>query len=189
MKIIEKDEQHMVIGGPIGVWYGLIFGLVFGIALTFGAQFIPIILMRVLFSAVGVMVILLTLRALIGMRIVIDKPTQTVMIMDRSLFLTSRQRTIPFSEVQNVVLDYEAESSGGGEIRTTTWHDAWKVSLDIGDKKLKIDYTTNEAKMFHLASDISSFIGTELEDNSAKPESPFGDLFGMGKGLFRKDDR
>lgn len=62
----------MVIGGPIGGGGRLTFALVFFTFWTIAAQIAPILL-RALFSAVGVVVILAILRALMGAKIVIDK--------------------------------------------------------------------------------------------------------------------
>jgi len=182
---ILASSQCMVIRPIFSERFGLIFGLAFVIVWSIIAQFIPIILIRVLFSVFGILMGLLILRGFLGSKIFIDKPTQTVTINKRSFFLASRQRVIPFSDVENVVIDYEQKTSMSGPHGGTTSYDAWKVSLDIGEK-VEIKNTTKKANMLYLASEISRFIGRELVDNSAKPESSFTGLFRKVKGFFRK---
>ncbi len=190
MEIKEQDEQHIAIGPTISERFWGTFRFVFFIVWCIIVQIIPIIPIRILFSVAGVVGILATLRTLIGTRIVIDKLTQTVTISKRSFFLASRQRVILFSDIRSVVIDYEQQTSGGGAGSphgVSTSYDAWKVSLDIGEK-VEIDDTTNKANMLHLASEISRFIGRELVDNSAKPENSFTGLFRKVKGFFRKEE-
>ncbi len=88
MEIKEKDEQHMVIE-VTRIGCSLIFGLVFVSVWTLLAQLFDIILFRVLFSLVGVYGILTILRMLMGTRVVLDKPTQTVTVRKPSRFHTS----------------------------------------------------------------------------------------------------
>ena len=166
----------------------LVFGLVFVIAWTLFVQFIPIILIRVLFSLGGVFGILSFVRILRATRIVLDKPSQTVIVRKPSLFLVRRQRVIPFSYVGSIGIDYAPEVSGGGGPYGggTTSEDVWKVSLDIGGSKTEVAHTTNKGDMLHLASEISKFIGRELVDNSAKPEISLTGFFRKVKGFFRK---
>ncbi len=170
MKIKEQDELHMVIGPTIGERLGSAFGLVVFIVLIIFVQFSPIILVRALFSVVGLVGVLVVLRTLVGARIIIDKPTRTVTISKRSFFLTGRQRIIPFSDVRSVTVDYEPQTSmiTGEYGSTTISHDAWSVSLDIGEK-FKIDHNAKESDMMNLARGISRFTGKGLVDNSAKP--------------------
>ena len=121
-----------------------------------------------------------------GNKVIIDKLTQNITVDSGFLFFR-RQRVIPFSDVRNIVIDYEQKVS---EKRA---HDAWKVSINNVGKKLKIDHTRNKASMFHLASEISSFIGTELVDNSAivrlfdKAERLFVKVFRKGEQARRKE--
>lgn len=166
----------MVIGPTLGERFWGIIALVFAIVLSIVAQLIPIIWGRVLLTVFGLVLALHILGRLMDTMIVIDKSTQTVTIRERSFFLASRQHIIPFSDVRGVVIDYEQKESDGGSGGPTS-HDAWKVSLDIGGKRSEIDHTTKKADMFYLASEISRFIGTELVDNSAKPESLFRRFF------------
>lgn len=176
MKIKQQDEQHLVIGPTLGDQLGVTFGFVFLIGWTIGVQFIPLIWMRVLFSAVGLVLIYIVLRSPIVTRIAIDKLTQTVTISDRSFFLVSRQLVIPFSAVSSVSITYKQKTGGGGGDPYgggTTKYDTWEIF--VGSHK--IDQSTNKAKMLHLTSEISKFIGRELVDNSAKPESGFRRFF------------
>lgn len=161
MEIIERDEQHIVIE-VTRRGCSLIFGLVLFIVWTIIAQFIPITLVRVLFSVVGVVGILFILRMFMAIRIVLDKPTQTVTIRKPSLFLVSRQRVIPFSYVRSVVIDYAPEVIVSNLYRITMSQNSWKVSLNIGGNKFEIAHTTNKADMLYLASEISRFMGKEL---------------------------
>lgn len=183
VEIKEKGEQHMVIKVDLG-GCSLIFGLIFVIVWTLIVQIIPVILIRVLFSLAGVYGILAILRRLMAIRVVLDKPTQTVTIRKPSLFLVSRRRIIPFSYVRSVVIDYKPQVSGSGE--SSTLERAWKVSLNIGSEKFEIAHTTEKADMYYLASEISTFIGRELVDNSAGPEISFQRFFHKVKGFFRK---
>lgn len=184
VSIKEKDEQHMVIEVSRG-GRSLIFGLVFCFVWILLVQLIPGILFRVLFSLVGVYGILAILRMPMAIRVALDKPTQTVTIRKPSLFLVRRQRVIPFSYVSSVVIDYDPQPSGGHPQTGTTWQDAWKVSLNIGEK-FEIAHTTDKEDMFYLASEIRRFIGRELVDNSAKPEVSLQRFFSKVKGFFRK---
>ncbi len=86
-------------------------------------------------------------------------------------------------------IDYEKITSGGGGPYGggTTSRDAWKVSLDIGEK-VKIKHTTKKENMLNLATEISKFIGSELLDNSTKPETSFGQFFSKVKGFFSKGE-
>jgi len=183
--IKEQDSKRILIGHTTGERIGAIFGLAFVIIviIIIAAQFLHVILA----SVVGILIGLLILRAVLSGKIVINKSTKTITINKRSFFLTSRQRVIPFSEVRNVVIDYLkiTSSSGGPYGGGTTSRDAWKVSLDIGGK-VEIKHTTKKANMLHLASELSKFIGVELVDNSAKPESSSTGLFRKVKGFFRK---
>lgn len=158
----------MVIAPTLGERLSWTFGFGFLIVWTIIAQAIPIILVRVLFTVVGVVGILHTLRSLIGTKVVIDRFAQTITTNKRSFLLVSRQRVIPFSDVRTVVIDYEQKTYPGGFHGGGTTRDAWKVYLDTA-KKTEIDHKANKANMLHLASEISKFIGTELVDNSAKP--------------------
>jgi len=82
------------------------------------------------------------------------------------------------------VIDYKPVVSGGGE--SSTLEHAWKVSLNIGSEKFEIANWTDKEDMFYLASEISTFIGRELVDNSAGPEISFQRFFHKVKGFFRK---
>ncbi len=116
-------------------------------------------------------------------KIEIDKMTMTINM--RTMSTLFRKRVIPFSDVRTVVIDYEAEAKTSGYAAGARV-DAWKVSIDIAGKKFKIDRTRNKENMFHLASEISSFIGTELVDNSAIPEISLVRIFEKVEGLFVK---
>jgi len=153
----------MVIGPTPGDRFWMTFIFVFLIGWTIGVQFIPIIWMRVLLSVGGLVIIYIVLRSPIVTRIAIDKLAQTVTISNRSFFLVSRQRVIPFSAVRSVRINYEqrAVRSGGGFSAYgggTKKFDTWEVF--IGPHK--IDLSKNREKMLHLASEISKFIGREL---------------------------
>lgn len=60
----------------------------------------------------------------------------------------------------------QVRGGGGPYDGGTTKFDTWEIYLvGVGE----IDHARNRAKMLHLASEISKFIGRELVDNSAKP--------------------
>ena len=120
---------------------------IFFALLILGAQSIPDILPRVLATVVLVYVILGFMCMFMPIRIVLDKPTQTVTVRKLSpFFLVSRKRVIPFSDVKSVVIVYAPEESGGGEHSTGSSRDAWKVSLNIdGKKKLNLVYWSSHS--------------------------------------------
>lgn len=177
MRIKEKDEKHIVIRVTRGGFMGVV-GLVFPIIMITFALFIPYMPYKVIFALFGLFAIWLLLREFIGDTIILDKPTQTVTMRKPSLYLFTRQHIILFSQVSSVALDYEEG-----------WHqeadyDLWRVSLNIGGGKSEITQASEEADMYTLAKEISTFIGKELVDNSAKPETPPGRLFRWVKGFF-----
>ena len=182
VKIKEQDEQHIAFGSTLGE--NLLLGILgFGLFSSFiiiGA-IIPNIPITIILSVVGIAGIYFMLHAIIGPRIVLDKPTKTVTISYRSFLFARRQHDIPFSDVRSVVIDYE-ENTGQD---VTQSNDTWEVSLDIG-KKLRIDSTGNKADMLYLANNIGRFIGIELEDKSAKPKDSSTGLFRKVKAFFRK---
>ena len=180
MEIKEKDKNRIVIEVVRG-GRSLILGLVFFTVWVIIAQLIPAILIRVLLSIFGVYQMLAILRMLRAIRIVLDKITQTVTISKPSLFLARRYRVIPFSYVSSVVIDCWLVTSGDSMAEAEL-----KVSLNIGGEKFEIAQTTNNVSMRHLASEISTFTGKELIDNSAKPEISFQRFFHKVKGFFRK---
>ena len=148
-------------------------------SLTFLDQWLNPILI-----VISVGLILYSLLKLISHKTVMDKSTQSIMVQ------TSRFKYIPwkynilFSEVRNVVIDYEQRSIGGGQERTT-YYDVWMVSLDIGGektRKVKICEASNqqtflpsftpspEDEMHDLALGISKFIRKEFNISSYKPD-------------------
>ncbi len=167
MKIKEQDSQHMVIETTLGDRLGWMFGFGIIIVWTIIVQIIPDIIARLLFSVFGIVMMVITVRPIIGRKIVIDKFAQTIITKERTFLLISRQRVIPFLDVRSVVIDYERKIYQGGMMGGGGSADAWRVYIDT-DKKTKIDHKRNKTNMLHLASEISKFIGTELVDNSAK---------------------
>ena len=180
MKIKEFDSQHMVIGHTLGEQLGLMFTFVILIGFIIAAQFIPIILIKVLFSIVAILFGLFVLGELIGRKIVIDKLAESIITERRYLSFIRRRRIITFSNVYNVVIDYEKirYSAGGGTTGSIgKSSDAWKVSLNTHAGKLEIDHKKNREDMLYLAEGISRFMGKELIDYSAKPKSLLRRLF------------
>ena len=189
MRIKEQTEQRMLITPRLGNWLTTALLLMLFLFLLELANFI-------LLASPPLGIVLLVLWAmfvlgqLLGNRIVLDKGTQSITIEKRHFLLIRTRRVIPFSDVGTVVIDYEAEITS---YRTGGSRDAWRVSIDIVGKKLSIDRTSNKANMFDLASEISSFIGTEQVDNSAKPEMLlvrlFDKVFRKGKLARREEAR
>ena len=183
MKIIEQDEQHLAIGPTITERLGWIYGFVFSIVWLISVQYISdTLLIRILFSVVGLVLLYYSLRGIIGKRVVIDKLTQTVKIKERSVFLVGRHRIIPFSGITNIEIAYDRVGSGAAGSR-----DTWRVFLNVGGYMVGIDHTLNRTDMQNIATEISRYIGKELVDNSEKPESLSTRFFRKTKSFFRKD--
>ena len=167
MKIIEQDQKHMVLGLSTGDKINMTIGIVIGISIIFLIQIyaqplLARIIGTIIFTSFLIVIFLFSLGE--NKRIVIDKPTKTVTISYRSFLLARRQHNIPYSDVRSVVIQYESiqetDMQSGG--------DSWSVDLDFGNK-FHIDHG-NKRDMFWLAYKISSFIGVELKDKSAKPD-------------------
>lgn len=115
-------------------------------------------------------------------KVVIDKPTQSIVIHERYLWLIHRQHAVPFSAVMSVDVDYKWGKRGesphldgaGTWVSDWYWEKTWQLSLDVGSNKVEIDLTreyisqkgrigrgTVETDMQVLARRIRTLIGTE----------------------------
>lgn len=116
-------------------------------------------------------------------KVVIDKPTQSIVIHERYLWLIHRQHAVAFSAVMSVDVDYKwgkrggsVHVDGGGTWvqEDWLWEKTWQLSLDVGSNKVEIDLTreyisqkgrigrgTVETDMQVLARRIRTLIGTE----------------------------
>lgn len=163
MYIKEKDEQRMVIGYTLGEQLFLICWNVGLIGSIIAAQFIPILVLRVIVS-----IILFGLLVFKGFvtNIVIDKLSETINIKRQHLWFIHRWRVAKYSDVINVSSDYKLKDSyeGGGE-------PAWQVYIQIIGDRLEIAHEHDEARMFDLAREISSFMGKELSDLSRRHDA------------------
>ena len=159
MKIIEKDEQRMVIGRVSGRFMGRKYSpkylLVFFIFLTIISLIVPITLFNVFGLLVGILGIIFTVFALKSAKIVIDKPSQTV---------TIERRLIPFSDVRSVVIKDKTKVIIASEGMVSGWY----VSLYTSNKQFRIDFSKDKGHLRSLANEISSFIGKELIDESTR---------------------
>ena len=177
MEIKEQTEHHLVLGLPTDEKLGATFviAVCMGCSFFIFQLFAPILVSSIISAVVGILTSYLFL--IVGIkRIVIDKPTQTITIKERSWLLICRKRDIPFSDVRNVTIGYSKDNDED---------DIWSIYLDIGEK-LTIDYPSNKEKMLALANTISHFIGVELEDKSAKPESSSAGFSRKVKGVFSR---
>ena len=95
----------------------------------------------------------------VSAHIIIDKPSQTVTVRQRFLFWNRRERFIPFSAVTGVTMDQKLHSSSPDH---PLGNETWKVSIDIGGKKLKIDEGSNSTNMLELAEKISLLMDKKL---------------------------
>jgi len=183
MRIKEQDEQQMVITPRFGNWLVKVSWSILFLFLLELASF-TFLSSPPLGIVLLVLWILFILGLLIGNRVILKKATQTITFEKRHFLMISTRRVIPFSEVRSVVIDYEAEASS--RRRLSGQVDAWKVSINIIGEKLKIDRTTNKENMVHLASEISSFIGTEQVDKSMKPDMLLVSFIKKAEELFVK---
>ncbi len=102
-----------------------------------------------------------------GNRVVIDRLTDSATVKKRYFLLIPRKRAISLSTVKNVVVDYR-RISGAGRIDV----EEWQISLSTDgekDQKFRIGQADKRAYALYIASEIGSFIGKGLVDNSAKP--------------------
>ncbi|MFC2067988.1 hypothetical protein ACFLTP_03135 [Chloroflexota bacterium] len=183
MIIKEQDEQYKVIEVTNPVGYTRIVGWVCIIAFIFVIIAFPWpLIARVLSSLVVIFLILNMVQLHRATSIALDRTTQTITIKQPSLFWVDRTNVIRFSDVGSIVIAYEPEDQG--EVS----YDAWDVWLSTGSNKFVVAHTSNKEDMLHLADEISRFIGTELEDKSARSESSSTGFFRKVKGFFRKDD-
>jgi hypothetical protein len=177
VKIKEQDSQYLVIASTFGE---RLFGVFFAvIGIIFLAVFFSSILPNasmglgeVLFAAVPLVFVYIGVRRLMGKRIVCDKSIGGVILEAPDFVLIRKKRIIPFTDVKRVDITYKRISSGQSGSR-----DGWQVSLDTGGEMVKIDHTTKEQNMLHLAYTISRFIGKELVEDSAKTGTWFTRLF------------
>lgn len=95
-----------------------------------------------------------------GGKTVIDKSSQTVTIIDRFLFWTVRQWSVPFSTVMVVMMDEKIRRCSPGEIKLNA--DTWEISIDIGGKKLKLIESRDKPNTLKLAVEISLLMEKKL---------------------------
>ena len=110
------------------------------------------------------------LGSLLDSGIVIDKTTASITIRARYLWWIDRRRTIPFSDVNSVVVDHDIHHPVGPFGQMSSAQHSWRLSLDIGEK-LVIDFDRTDSmekglEMTSLAESISQFLGKELVANS-----------------------
>ncbi len=119
MRIKQQDEQRLVMAPTLGE---RLFELVALAALIVLSIRYP----SPWLVALGVLVGFHSLGKLVGNRVVIDKPAETIRVEERPFLLIHRQRVVRFSDVSKVAVDYREETWGGrDELRM----DAWKVSV------------------------------------------------------------
>ena len=173
MKIIEQDEQHIVIGHTGAEYFYWVIVLVFFIIFvgSFLIIFFPpflVILAIIIFFVIG---------RLINKKIVLNKSTKDIVISSRPFLFFNRRHVIQFSDVDSVRIDYVAEV--GFWIKES---DNWNVSLNSSGKLIGIDKSGQEESIINLGREISNFIGKQLEFINQKPD------FFTSRDFIDKDD-
>jgi len=100
--------------------------------------------------------------------IIIDKSTQNIMLEAQPLVGFRKRHVFSFSLITSVVIDYRRKS-----FSITGKNDVWQISLNTNDTEvpnIKIDHSSEEQYTFDLARAISVLIGTEVKENSIKPD-------------------
>ncbi|MBA7688670.1 hypothetical protein ES703_97159 [subsurface metagenome] len=163
MKIKQQDEQRMVIAPP------LVRKLI-SIPIALIIQIVCILFVDwpwLIFSFSAGLFVLFELTNIFE-RVIIDKPTESIIVRKPLIWFIPRWRNISFSAVMSVDVDHKKVKkttvgyphAGFGNV-SESWHDAWRVSLNTGDKKIKIDQTGSETDMQYLAREMRRFIGME----------------------------
>ena len=155
MYIKEKDEQRMVIGYTLGEQLFLICWNVGLIGSIIAAQFIPILVLRVIVS-----IILFGLLVFKGFvtNIVIDKLTESITVTRQYFLFVRRQHVIPFSGVKYAwVVEHRKWFNYGGT-ESYTWEVCLYYYSGKTERSITID-TGSENLMRNLALDINNFIG------------------------------
>lgn len=164
MKIKEQNEQRMVIAPPlVRKLISIPIALIIQIVCIFFVDW-PWLIFS--FSA-GLFVLFELTNIFEG--VIIDKPTESIIVRKPLIWFIPRWRNISFSALMSVDVDHKKVKmqtivgSHAGMVFpvSESWHDAWRVSLNTGDKKIKIDQTGSEADMQYLAREMRRFIGME----------------------------
>jgi len=161
MRIIEQDEQHIVIG-PTGVEY-VYWIIVLAFLVVFIGSFLIIFFPP--FLIILAVIIFFILGRLINNRIVLNKPTKDIVFSSRPFLLFNRRNVIQFSDVDSVRIDYAAEA--GFWIKESN---TWKLALNSNGKLIGIDKSGQEESVINLGKKISNFIGKQLEFMNQKPD-------------------
>ena len=104
-------------------------------------------------------------RMVIG-NVIIDKPTNSVMISRKKYVFFGRPRVhvIPLQEVLNVSIElFESRPNPIGA-------DIWTVYIRCkNSKRIKVSAGSNKAQQFGLASALSTFLNKEIKETKAGP--------------------
>lgn len=147
MEIKKRNSERLVIAPTLSAQLPWMVFLAAAILITFRVSLV--------FIAISVVLGLYILGELITNKIVIDKPTESIVIEKRRFLLIHRQRVIPFSAVTAVRLRGGPVGEEGVERLGP-----WQLYLDIPGKRVKIAQGTGWEGMGQ-ASEISRLIGKE----------------------------
>lgn len=199
MEIKEQTQHRMVIApatterllGIVFVIFGF-FWVLLGFLGGVHTELTLMLISDILFGLIGILFFLFGLGKLIGSKkVVIDKLTGDITVNRRYLLLINRQRIIPLSTVssidfnkkviwffnipallENLYLILKIRFSRFGFVDSFSY-DAWLVSFNIGDEKVKIDHSVDRGNSHYLANEISNLTGKKLVVNLPKTQSSF----------------
>lgn len=161
MKIKEKGEHRLVLQvADRGA--GLVAGAVFVLAWIAISQFIPSIFWRLVMSGGGVILLLMVFQMIIGTEIEVNTTEETVVIKKWSLFLTPRQRLIPFASIRNINIEYQPMREAGQRA------DAWTLNISAGET-IQLDHNKKKSEVLEVAREICSYVDRDLRDRSNRP--------------------
>lgn len=161
MKIREQNSQRLVIAASSRWWLlppVLILAVCIPIVIVFHVH-LDGWLMALLIGLIGYSVIVILAQSAYA-RVTMDKPNERISVRKSYLWLVPRRRNIPFSAVMSVDVDHKLVKRLD-EYSSPSWYHVWRVSLNTGDKKIKVHQTGSEADVQSLAWTMRRFIGQE----------------------------
>ena len=159
MRIERSDGQSLVLGPTPGYRAGMavaVLGFLAFLAMSIYFQVVPISIM----CGIGVLVFG---GAFIGTRIVVSRPTGTVVIGKRPLLFFLSRREIPFASIGNVDIRHQAlrEPTGRGG-SSLTKSDYWQVVLNTDGQAIHVVRSKDYHGMHNLAKTIGEFTGIPM---------------------------
>ena len=178
MKIKEQSESRIVIVrcigdlflGRMGLKYFILF-LILGLVIYFLLNPVWGILLICILVLIAFLLYLLS--EIAGEKIIIDKPTASIIFKKRLFMLIPRHHIIPFSLVQMVYAenrtygraDTGVSSMSGVSIKTPGESSTFEVSIVTpGWKMARIFQSSKASVASNVAEMVGSLIGTEVWD-------------------------